>query len=98
MIRVTLPYHLQALAGTGSAIELGLEGEVSLGEVLDALEAAYPMLCGTIRDHVTRVRRPLIRFLACEQDLSHVPPEATLPQPVCNGDEPLRIIGAIAGG
>ena len=98
MIRVTLPYHLQTLARTGSAVELNLEGEVSLGDVLDALESAYPMLCGTIRDHVTRDRRPLIRFIACDKDLSHIPHETRLPAAVCNGDEPLRIIGAIAGG
>ena len=98
MIRVTLPYHLQTLAGTGNAVELDLHGQVTLGQVLDTLEARYPMLCGTIRDHVTRVRRPLIRFIACQTDLSHLPPETSLPEDVCRGLAPLMIIGAIAGG
>jgi sulfur-carrier protein len=98
MIRVELPAHLRTLARVDREVRLAVEGAVTLRAVLDALEAAYPGLRGTIRDHVTRERRPFVRFFACEQDLSHEPPDAPLPDPVARGAEPLVIIGAIAGG
>jgi sulfur-carrier protein len=98
MIRVVLPQHLRTLAHVGSEVELVIEGQVTLRSALDALEACYPMLRGTIRDHVTQQRRPFLRFFACEQDLSHEPPDAPLPDAVASGAEPLLIIGAIAGG
>jgi hypothetical protein len=98
MIRVELPAHLRTLAKVNSEIKLEVEGPATLCSVLDALEARYPMLCGTIRDHVTRQRRPFLRFFACEEDLSHQPPDAPLPEAVASGAEPLIIIGAIAGG
>ena len=98
MIRVALPAHLRLLAKVGGEVELSVEGEPTLRAVLDALEARYPMLQGTIRDHVTKRRRPFLRFFACEKDLSHDPPENRLPEKVITGDEPLLIIGAIAGG
>jgi sulfur-carrier protein len=98
MIRVELPAHLRTLAHVSSEIKLDVEGPATLGSVLDALEVRYPMLCGTIRDHVTRQRRPFLRFFACEEDLSHEPPDAPLPEAVATGAEPLVIIGAIAGG
>ncbi len=98
MIRVVLPAHLRTLAKVGSEIELEVEGRVTQRSVLDALEARYPMLCGTIRDHVTQQRRPFLRFFACEEDLSHESPDAPLPDAVVSGAEPLLIIGAIAGG
>lgn len=98
MIRVVLPPHLQILARTGREVTVEVEGPVTQRAVLDALEAAYPVLRGAIRDHVTKRRRPLVRFFACEQDLSHDDPDAPLPEAVACGDEPFRIIGAIAGG
>ena len=98
MIRVILPQHLRTLAHVGSEVELEVEGRVTQRSVLDALEARYPMLRGTIRDHVTQQRRPFLRFFACEEDLSHEPPDAPLPDSVASGVEPFLIIGAIAGG
>ena len=98
MIRVVLPAHLRLLAKTSSEVQLEVEGPVTISSVLDALELRYPMLAGTIRDHVTHVRRPFIRFFACEQDLSHDPPDTPLPDEVVSGKEPLLLIGAIAGG
>ncbi len=98
MIRVILPQHLRTLAHVGSEVELELDGPVTLRSVLDTLEARYPMLRGTIRDQVTLQRRPFLRFFACEEDLSHEPPDAPLPEAVASGKEPFIIIGAIAGG
>jgi sulfur-carrier protein len=98
MIRVELPQHLRTLAGVGREVEIDVEGQPTQRSVLDAIEARYPMLRGTIRDHVTRQRRPYLRFFACEQDLSHEPPDAPLPESVASGAEPFLIIGAIAGG
>jgi hypothetical protein len=93
-----LPQHLRTLAHVGAEVSIEVESPASLRSVLDALEAAYPMLRGTIRDHVTLQRRPFLRFFACEEDLSHEPPETPLPPAVVSGAEPLIIIGAIAGG
>jgi sulfur-carrier protein len=99
MIQVILPGHLRALAHVvGGEVEVRVEGRVTQRSVLDALEAQYPMLRGTIRDHTTQQRRPFLRFFACEEDLSHEPPDAPLPDAVASGAEPLVIIGAIAGG
>jgi hypothetical protein len=98
MIVVTLPAHLRHLARVDGEVELEIEGPVTQRSVLDALEARYPTLRGTIRDHVTRNRRPFVRFFACEQDLSHEPPDAPLPDAVAQGVEPCMIIGAMAGG
>lgn len=98
MIRVVLPTHLKTLARVRGEVELRVDGPATQGSVLDALEASYPMLRGTIRDHDTRRRRPFLRFFACEQDLSHEPPEAPLPDEVASGAEPFLIVGAIAGG
>jgi molybdopterin synthase sulfur carrier subunit len=98
MIRVILPYHLRNLAHVGSELVLDVAAPVTISSVLDALEAQYPMLRGTIRDHVTKERRAFLRFFACEQDLSHDSPEAPLPDEVVSGKEPFLIIGAIAGG
>jgi len=98
VIRVIIPQHLRTLAHVGSEAELELDGPVTLRSVLDALEARYPMLRGTIRDQVTQQRRPFLRFFACEEDLSHQPPDAPLPAAVASGKEPFIIIGAIAGG
>lgn len=98
MIRVVLPYHLQRLANVPSELTLDVEGPITQRSILDALERRYPMLRGTIRDHVTGHRRPMLRFFACEQDLSHDPPEAPLPEAVATGAEPFVIIGAVAGG
>jgi sulfur-carrier protein len=98
MIRVVLPYHLRTLAKVDGEVALQIEGQVTQRSVLDALEARYPVLCGTIRDHVTRQRRPFLRFFACEEDLSHEPADAPLPTEVASGREPFLIIGAIAGG
>ena len=97
-IRVILPYHLRNLAHVGHEVTLEVEGPVTLRSALDALEARYPMLRGTIRDHNTLQRRPFLRFFACEQDLSHESPDAPLPEPVASGKEPFVVIGAIAGG
>ncbi len=98
MIRVVLPSHLRALARTGFEVEIDVPGQPSLETVLDALESRFPMLSGTIRDHVTKQRRPFLRFFACEEDLTHEQPDAPLPDAVASGAEPLYIIGAIAGG
>jgi sulfur-carrier protein len=98
MIRVSLPTHLQTLAGLAREIELPVEGPPTLGSLLDTLEAQHPVLRGAIRDHATRQRRPFIRFFACGEDLSHEPPDTLLPGPVIEGREPLRIVGAMAGG
>lgn len=98
MIRVVLPTHLRRLANANREVEVAVEGPATLGAVLDALEAKYPMLGGTIRDHVTRQRRDFIRFFACGEDLSHEPPDSVLPEAVVTGKEPLRIVGAMAGG
>ncbi|HVB06758.1 MAG TPA: MoaD/ThiS family protein [Acidimicrobiales bacterium] len=98
MIRVTLPAHLQQLAGTGREVGLEVAGAVTQRSVLDALEAEHPVLKGTIRDPVTLSRRPFIRFYACEEDVSHEAPEAPLPDAVAAGREPLHVIGAMAGG
>ena len=98
MIRVVLPSHLRALARTAFEVEIEVQGEPSQRSVIDALELRYPMLCGTIRDHVTKQRRPFLRFFACEEDLTHEGPDAPLPSAVASGAEPLYIIGAIAGG
>jgi molybdopterin synthase sulfur carrier subunit len=97
-VRAVLPYHLRNLAHVGSEIELEIAGPVTLRSVVDAVEARYPMLVGTIRDHATRQRRPFLRFFACEEDLSHQSIDAPLPHAVAEGKEPLLIIGAIAGG
>ena len=98
MIRVVLPPHLRALAHIGGEVSLEVEGPATQRAVLNALEAAYPMLCGTIRDHVTQQRRPFVRFFACSEDYSNESPDAPLPQAIASGDEPLLVIGAIAGG
>ncbi len=98
MIRVELPAHLRTLARVDREVTLNVVGPPTVGSVLDALEASYPMLRGTIRDHGTLRRRPFLRFFACEQDLSHEPPDAPLPDAVVSGAEPFLIIGAIAGG
>lgn len=97
-IRVELPQHLRTLAKTGREVQLEVEGPVTQRSILDALEAKYPMLCGTVRDHDTQLRRPFLRFFACEQDFSHESPDAPLPEAVASGKEPFLIIGAIAGG
>ena len=97
-VRVVLPYHLRTLASVGSEIEMEVVGPVSVRTVVDAIEARYPMLQGTIRDHDTRQRRPFLRFFACEEDLSHDPIDKELPPAVVDGKEPLLIVGAIAGG
>ena len=98
MIRVVLPPHLRTLAHVGAEVTLAVHGPATQRSVLDALEARYPMLRGTIRDHVTQQRRPFLRFFACEADLSHAVPDAPLPDAVASGAEPLLILGAIAGG
>ncbi|MDP9246640.1 MAG: MoaD/ThiS family protein [Candidatus Dormibacteraeota bacterium] len=98
MIRVVLPAHLRTLAGVHGEVELEVEAPVTQGSILDALEDRYPMLRGTIRDHATQRRRPFVRFFACEEDLSHEPADAPLPDPVAKGAEPFMVVGAIAGG
>jgi hypothetical protein len=98
MIRVQLPFHLRNLAGIAGEVSLEVDGPATQRGLFDALEARYPMLKGTIRDHATQLRRPFIRFYACERDLSHEPPDAPLPEEVARGEEPLLVIGAIAGG
>lgn len=98
MIRVILPQHLRTLARVDSEVTLDVASPMTVGSVLDALEVRYPMLRGTIRDHVTQQRRPFIRFFACEQDLSHEPSDSPLPAAVVSGVEPLLIVGAMAGG
>jgi molybdopterin synthase sulfur carrier subunit len=98
MIRVVIPYHLRILANVGAEVQIDIEGPATQRSVLDALESRYPTLRGTIRDHVTGKRRPMLRFFACMDDLSHEPPDALLPGAVASGTEPFFIIGAIAGG
>lgn len=98
MIRVVLPAHLRTLASVNGEVELPVPDPVTVRSVLDALEASYPVLRGTIRDHVTLQRRAFLRFFACGEDLSHEPPDAPLPDAVAKGEEPLLVIGAIAGG
>jgi sulfur-carrier protein len=98
MIRVELPAHLRTLARVGTEVTLDVEGRVTLRSVLDALEASYPVLRGTIRDHITERRRPFVRFFACEQDLSHEPPDTPLPDAVAAGTEPFLVVGAMSGG
>jgi hypothetical protein len=98
MIRVLLPPHLRTLAKVKDEVELEVAAPATLRSVLDALEARYPVLRGTIRDHVTLQRRPFLRFFACEEDLSHEPPDTPLPDAVASGKEPLIVLGAIAGG
>ena len=98
MIRVVLPAHLRSLARVGDEVTLDLDGQATLSSVLDALEARYPMLRGTIRDHVTHERRSFVRFFACEEDLSHESPDAPLPAAVLSGAEPFLVVGAMAGG
>ena len=98
MIRVMLPQHLRTLARVGSEVKIEVSGQVTLRAVIDALEAVYPMLGGTIRDYATQERRPFLRFFACCEDLSHELPDAPLPDAVASGAEPFIILGAIAGG
>jgi sulfur-carrier protein len=98
MIRVILPPHLQSLAGTGKEIEVSVDGEVTQRAIIDAIEASYPMLRGTIRDHQTKKRRPMVRFFVLEQDVSHDPMDDRLPEEVVQGKEPFWILGAISGG
>jgi hypothetical protein len=98
MIRVVLPAHLRTLSGASGKVELEVEGPITQRSILDALEVEYPMLRGTIRDHVTQKRRPFIRFFACEEDWSHESPDAPLPAAVATGAEPFLIVGALAGG
>ena len=98
MIRVVLPHHLRNLARVGDEVEIEVTGAVTQRSVLDAIEETYPVLRGTIRDHVSRQRRPFLRFFACEQDLSHEPPDDPLPEAVAAGKEPFLIVGAMAGG
>ena len=98
MIRVVLPAHLRTLARVNDEVSLQVEGRATLAAVLDALEARYPVLCGTIRDHDTHKRRAFVRFFACEEDFSHDPPDTPLPEAVVTGAEPLLVVGAMAGG
>jgi len=98
MIRVELPYHLRNLARVDREVAVEVDGPVTQCSVLDALESSYPVLRGTIRDHVTKQRRPFLRFFACSQDLSHEPPDAPLPDEVVRGVEPFSVVGAMAGG
>jgi len=98
MIRIVLPHHLRTLAQVGAEVTLDVDGPITQRSVLDALENRYPMLRGTIRDHVSQKRRPFLRFFACGQDLSHESPDTPLPDAIASGSEPFLIIGAIAGG
>jgi molybdopterin converting factor small subunit len=98
MIRVVLPAHLRTLARVDSEVMLDLEGSITQRAILDALEARYPVLCGTIRDHVTHERRPFLRFFVCEEDWSHEQPDAPLPAAIATGEEPFLVVGAMAGG
>ena len=98
MIRVVLPAHLRTLARVNDEVRVQVDSDATLGSVLDALEAQYPVLRGTIRDHVTLRRRPFVRYFACEEDLSHEPPDALLPEAVVRGAEPFLVVGAMAGG
>lgn len=97
-VRVVLPQHLRTLAGAGAEVTVEVPGPLTRAALLDALEARYPALCGTIRDHETRARRPFLRFFACQEDLTHEPPDAPLPADVASGKEPFLVVGAIAGG
>jgi molybdopterin synthase sulfur carrier subunit len=97
-IRVILPPHLRTLARVDDEVRIDVRGPATQGSVLDALETTYPVLCGTIRDHVTKKRRPFVRFFACEEDLSHDPPDVPLPRAVADGAEPFLVVGALAGG
>jgi sulfur-carrier protein len=98
VIRVVLPQHLRTLSGTGKEVQVEVDGQATQRLVLDALETAYPVLRGTLRDPGTKRRRPFVRFFACEEDLSHCSPDEPLPVPVSSGDEPLLVVGAMAGG
>jgi molybdopterin synthase sulfur carrier subunit len=98
VIRVVLPAHLKSLARVNDEVQVDIDGTVTMSTVVAAIEARYPMLLGTIRDHTTHKRRPFIRYFACQRDLSHDSPDAPLPEPIANGSEPLLIIGAMAGG
>jgi len=98
VIRVVLPQHLRTLAGVGEEVTLEIDGTITQRAILDALEARYPVLCGTIRDHVTHQRRPFLRFFACEEDWSHEAPDTPLPHQVASGAEPFLVVGAMAGG
>ena len=98
MIRVVLPYHLRTLAKVGDEVQLDVANPATIGAVLDELEARYPVLRGTIRDHGSLKRRAFIRFFACKEDMSHDPSETPLPEPIINGDEPFMVVGAMAGG
>jgi len=98
VVRVALPAHLRTLARVSDEVSVRVNGQVTQRTVLDALEATYPVLCGTIRDHSTKRRRPYLRFFACEEDLSHDPPDAPLPPRVADGAEPFVVLGAMAGG
>jgi hypothetical protein len=98
MIRVSMPAHLRTLAGVNGEVQLEVEGEVTRQAILDALEKRYPMLRGTIREHVSRERRPFLRFFVCGEDITHQPPDAPLPEEIVSGKEPFYVIGAIAGG
>ena len=98
MIRVVLPHHLRTLARVGSEVELGVDPPITQRRIIDALEANYPMLRGTIRDHSTQQRRPLVRFFVCGEDVSHDPPDSPLPDAIAKAAEPFFIMGAIAGG
>jgi sulfur-carrier protein len=98
MVRVILPFHLRTIAQVSGEVELAIDGPVTQRAILDALEERYPKLCGTIRDHTTHVRRPFLRFFACERDLSHDSPDAPLPERVATGEEQFLIVGALAGG
>ena len=98
MIRIVLPHHLRTLARVGDEVQIELNGSATIQSVLDALESKYPMLCGTIRDHGTGKRRPMVRFFVCGEDLSLESPETPLPEPIVKGTEPFIIMGAIAGG
>ena len=98
MIRVALPYHLRTLARVNGEVQLAVDGRVTVASVLDALETRYPVLRGAIRDHLTRERRPFVRFYACKEDLSHEPADTPLPTAVLDGVEPFLIVGAMAGG
>jgi sulfur-carrier protein len=98
MIRVVLPHHLRTLARVGDEVQLQLDGAVTPARIIDALESKYPVLRGAIRDHVTHARRPLVRFFACGEDVSHEPADVSLPEPIAQGAEPFFIMGAIAGG
>jgi len=98
MIRVILPHHLRTLARVGDEVQVKVDGAATIGHVIDAIEEKYPMLRGTIRDHGTQKRRPLVRFFVCGEDVSHEPPETPLPSAIVKGEEPFFVLGAIAGG